>query len=350
MIRYDYLLGLTLLAGSGCDTLWQRYEVPCTPGVDCPDETEMGAGDLGDLARPDDGGAALDSANPVYWIKALTGVTNPLPLRGIGGAGGQILAVGDVGTCLLSTDGKTWTALNTGNATDYSAVYASAANSAWLVGNGGARVYQYNGTNFTAGATIPGIAYTAVAGVSAAQIIAVGADNNLGAQYNTMAKWMAQDHNYNAKQRGMWGLAGGNRLWTVGETAMGGYFDVGQGKWGPKLPLLPGASTIQFTAIWGTSDTNVWAVGDQGSISHYAGASFAQEPSSSTVNLNGVWGLAANDIWAVGNTGAILHYDGTSWQPWTSKQDVGTDQLLAIWGDQTNLWTVSAQGNIFRYR
>jgi len=38
-------------------------------------------------------------------------------------------------------------------------------------------------------------------------------------------------------------------------------------------------------------------------------------------------------------------------QPWTSKQDIdAAEQLLAIWADGTNLWTVSAQGNIFRYQ
>ena len=35
--------------------------------------------------------------------------------------------------------------------------------------------------------------------------------------------------------------------------------------------------------------------------------------SGTTNNLNGVWGSSGSDVFAVGNGGNILHYDGTTW-------------------------------------
>lgn len=315
---------------------------------------DQAGSDLATTATGDLGAGGPDLRGPVYWVSSFKGAGGAKALRGIGGAGGTILAVGDGGTCLLSTDGRTWSAQNTGTNANFLAVWASAAKDAWLVGNGGSRIYHYDGQGFPTGSGVPGINYTAVFGVSASRVIAVGADPNKGAQLAaTPPQWMPQDHNYNQKQNGMWGMT--SRLWTVGENATGGYYDFTANSWSAKQTIAASANTIKFQAVWGSADTDVWAVGDQGNISHYSNGSFAAVFSSGssnlTANLNGVWGLAADNIWAVGDGGVIVHYNGTAWQPWTNKQDIGAaEQLLAIWGDGTNLWTVSAQGNIFRYQ
>ena len=81
---------------------------------------------MGDLAS--NGGP--DMLNQVYWVSSFAGAAGAKPLRGIGGAGGTIFAVGDTGTCLLSTDGKTWTSQTTSTTTNFLAVWASAANNA----------------------------------------------------------------------------------------------------------------------------------------------------------------------------------------------------------------------------
>jgi len=56
--------------------------------------------------------------------------------------------------------------------------------------------------------------------------------------------------------------------------------------------------------VWGSSPTDIWAVGDEATIVHYDGTSW----SLSTVALapgivpdfRGVWGSGADDVWAVG--------------------------------------------------
>ena len=45
--------------------------------------------------------------------------------------------------------------------------------------------------------------------------------------------------------------------------------------------------------------------------------------------LFGVWGTSPTDVYAVGLGGTIVHYDGSSWSP----MDSGTDrELWQVWG------------------
>ena len=45
--------------------------------------------------------------------------------------------------------------------------------------------------------------------------------------------------------------------------------------------------------------------------------------------LNGVWGSSSSDVYAVGQLGGILHYDGDSWSKMASGTSIG---LSGIWG------------------
>jgi len=64
-------------------------------------------------------------------------------------------------------------------------------------------------------------------------------------------------------------------------------------------------------------------------------------PAISTKTLYGVWGTSPSDVYAVGNTGTILHYNGTDWSAETSNT---TGQLLSIWGSSpTNIYVVGRE-------
>ncbi len=49
-----------------------------------------------------------------------------------------------------------------------------------------------------------------------------------------------------------------------------------------------------------------------GAISHYDGSSWVQQ-SPAYDFLYGIWGSSMTDVFAVGGNGAIQHFDGTSW-------------------------------------
>ncbi|HSO34799.1 MAG TPA: hypothetical protein VLT33_19830 [Labilithrix sp.] len=84
----------------------------------------------------------------------------------------------------------------------------------------------------------------------------------------------------------------------------------GGGVWGPH----PNHSNTVLTSVWGTSKSDVWAVGYLGAIRHWDGATWklsqiAVDGLPIYEDLIAVRGSSANDVWAVG-TGVALHRTG----------------------------------------
>lgn len=77
-----------------------------------------------------------------------------------------------------------------------------------------------------------------------------------------------------------------------------------------------GSGSYYLLGIWGSSPSDVWAVGTSNTALHYDGKDWALAPidTSGYLGLTSVWGSGPKDIWAVGFSGAIRHYDGSTWQ------------------------------------
>src|SRR5207302_458891 len=69
--------------------------------------------------------------------------------------------------------------------------------------------------------------------------------------------------------------------------------------------------------IWGTSATDVFAVGENGTILHFDGLAWSTMPSGSTANLASVWGASSTEVYASAGSNTILRYNGASWAPLT---------------------------------
>ena len=65
-----------------------------------------------------------------------------------------------------------------------------------------------------------------------------------------------------------------------------------------------------LNAVWGSSATDVYAVGSSGTILHFDGNAWQAIPSGTTATLYGVGGSSATDVYVTGD-GTILHYDGS---------------------------------------
>ena len=110
-----------------------------------------------------------------------------------------------------------------------------------------------------------------------------------------------------------------------------------------KLELLQGPD---LRGIWGSGPNDVFAVGDDGTIVHYDGATWSEMDSGTTRDLKGVWGGRPNDVFAVGGSGTILHYDGSSWSAMSSGT---TCDLKGIWGTSgTDVYAVGCS-SVFRW-
>lgn len=66
-------------------------------------------------------------------------------------------------------------------------------------------------------------------------------------------------------------------------------------------------------AVSGSSASDVWAVGDNGTILHYDGKTWSGVPSGVSNRLTGVWAPSATEAWISGTNGALLRWDGKDW-------------------------------------
>ncbi|MGC4114246.1 MAG: hypothetical protein QM765_06430 [Myxococcales bacterium] len=56
---------------------------------------------------------------------------------------------------------------------------------------------------------------------------------------------------------------------------------------------------MNFAAVFGTADNNVWAVGDSGLVMHFDGTEWQRVPLGDQFSLTGVW-ATATEVWVVG--------------------------------------------------
>jgi hypothetical protein len=120
----------------------------------------------------------------------------------------------------------------------------------------------------------------------------------------------------------------GNQLWGVWGSSPSDIFAVGVAgtllhydgtRWdrinkdiGRALTNVWGTRRKNLHDVWG-SDNNLFVIGVTGTILHYDGANWRAMNSDANSDLWGVWGSSASDVYAVGGAGTILHYDGMNW-------------------------------------
>ncbi len=91
---------------------------------------------------------------------------------------------------------------------------------------------------------------------------------------------------------------------------------------------------------WGTSSSDMYFVGDSGTILHFDGTNWTKMNSGTTTDIHSIWGTGDNNIWACGtddpNTTitVLLHYNGNSWSV-----DAETDMPTSQSGGFESVWT-----------
>jgi hypothetical protein len=107
-------------------------------------------------------------------------------------------------------------------------------------------------------------------------------------------------------------------------------------------PPAPLASS--FVSVWGSSASDVWAVGPKGGVAHFDGHAWTMSPSLTSKNLSAVSGSAADDVWAVGEQGTTLHFDGKAWSVTDQDDDL---ILLGVWtGGKGEAWASGIVDNV----
>jgi photosystem II stability/assembly factor-like uncharacterized protein len=118
------------------------------------------------------------------------------------------------------------------------------------------------------------------------------------------------------------------------------------------------SSAPSLYAVWAATDSDVFVVGEKGTIMHCTStctnysSTWTTMTSGVTSDLKAIWGTSNKDLFAVGFDGTIIHYDGTKWTKMTS----GTNSYFyGVWGSSgTNVFAVGhpifkTDEAIFRY-
>lgn len=145
----------------------------------------------------------------------------------------------------------------------------------------------------------------------------------------------------------LWGTSPSN-LWAVGKS--GTLLRWNGTAWSTaELPAT--AAKAYLNAIWGSSADDIWVVGKEGTIVRFDGAKWSEVPSGAREGLKKIWGLAKDNVWVVGENGIILHWNGNDWSPAPSGVDT---ELRGVWGSAANdIWAVggsdASDGIILRW-
>ncbi len=158
-------------------------------------------------------------------------------------------------------------------------------------------------------------------GSSENDIYAVGTFNIL---HFDGSSWQAIDTPFAKKEN--WSNIFGidNEIFVIGNETIIHYKD---NKW---EKMDSGVSSGNYlNAVWGTSATNLYAVGGSFQdtiIIHYDGDSWKPIEYSGSNWLTDIGGLSADNIYITGKDGLLLHYDGSQWRKITLPQD---DQYIS---------------------
>jgi hypothetical protein len=154
--------------------------------------------------------------------------------------------------------------------------------------------------------------------------------------------WNAETSGTTDYLSGVWVDATGSRVYAVSQQG-NIYRSSGNGSWSLE-PAYPDQASSFLHAVWGSSASDVYAVGNPGVILHSTGRGWSKQTSPVSGNLNGVWGTGPTDVYVVGEGGTLHSTGDGTWTLYTS----GSAWLTAISGNGVDrVVSVGLMGTIF---
>lgn len=236
------------------------------------------------------------------------------------------------------------------------AAWGSSPSDVFAAGYAGSMLH-YDGTSWTAMATGVDVSLYGVTGTSHTDVWAVGKAGTV--LHFDGGSWAVQVSGTDTQLNTVWAYGPrdifvGGRVETLpdgGEASLVLY-SRGNGTWTrQRLPVRDGGEPYRISTIWGTSPTDVFAVGP-GEVVHFDGGSWSfmsvpEQIHDAGIHLYSVWGSGPKDVFAVGGVGTILHYDGQAW----TQMDAGVTSFLnAVDGTGPNdVYVVGDEGVALHY-
>lgn len=139
-----------------------------------------------------------------------------------------------------------------------------------------------------------------------------------------------------------------NAMWAALESEV---FAVGNGgtilrREGGAWTVEPAGSTADLNGVWGAGAFAVIAAGANGTILRREEGTWLEEVAPTGENYTGVWAQGSANIWITGDGGSIVGWDGAAY---TISYSTATP-LQAIHGIAAdNIWAVGDEGDVVRY-
>jgi hypothetical protein len=109
-------------------------------------------------------------------------------------------------------------------------------------------------------------------------------------------------------------------------------------------------SKVTLWWVFGFSESDLWSVGEQGTVAHFDGAQLTLSSTPTTTTLYGIWGAAPNDLWAVGgmpgSSSVALHFDGTQWTVASPLITGPTGAFFKVWGSAADDVFICGEGGL----
>lgn len=166
----------------------------------------------------------------------------------------------------------------------------------------------------------------------------ISSSDNVIYRWNGTAFAKELDGNANS----LYGIHGSSEtdVWVVGEA--GTALHRTETGWTPQ----PTGAGANLNDVWASPGMAV-AVGDSGTIMRWDGTAWTGMSSGTSSALRAVWGSGPTDIWAAGANGILLHFTGTTWLPAASGT---TSTLNALWGTgPSDIWAAGAGGTLLHF-
>jgi hypothetical protein len=281
------------------------------------------------------------------WDVVLDGPTPQYPLFDIWGSSDHDIFVAGGAGIILHYDGSAWSQMLIGITNR--CLWGTSSHDVYAAGSGGS-VLHYDGSTWTSMSTGNFWELSGIWATSSSDIYCVGVDGTSGYEGTVFhydgSSWRPVAH-------------ADRRLWNVWGSSSTDVFAVGDGTtvlhydgvaWS-RIPTGP----VWAGSIWGSSSHDVFIVGgdgnflDQtvegGSILHCDGTAWTQQARSltHTIDIAGVGGSSATDVYFVGGVRdvypSIQHFDGSTFDAGVSLQGEGYWQ--DVWGAAPDaVWVV----------
>jgi hypothetical protein len=236
-------------------------------------------------------------------------------------------------------------------------VYGFSASDIWVVG--GSTTAHYNGSAWSTKTNPSGSTWEDVWGTATNNVYAVGYNSTTRSgilALNTGSGFVAVANNQ-ARTSGdtLRAVFGADSLdvVAVGDNGMIiGYFQQnGGGDYWAQMSMGTCPTTVNFYGAWGATAYTTYAVGTKGTIcqinSNGTWNKVTVPSGLTTTTFTAIGGSSGSDIWVTGTGGVMLHYNGSTWTQVTSV--IGTTLNAVTSGSATSVAIVGGNGTLLNY-